>query len=190
MTLGLLAGAVVFIGSCGGGDDQPAAEFTISMLDNSFDQDVYEVPIGAVVEFINDGRNPHNAFAVDGSWSTQDATGDSLMLADERAVLTFDDPGTYEFFCTIHATQQDDGSYEGMVATLVVGESNDTTSQADTATDSRRRMDRRHQGGPLRLPHDPIRRRRSRSRRSGACRARCVSRSSERHDPLHHSQGY
>ena len=105
------------------------------MLDNTFDQDVYQVSVGAVVEFVNNGRNPHNAFAVDGSWSTQNATGDSLMLADESAVLTFDEPGSYEFFCTIHATRQDDGSYEGMVATLVVGESDATTSQGDTDTD-------------------------------------------------------
>ncbi len=134
-TLGLLAAAVLLIGSCGGGDEQPAAEFTVSMLDNSFDQEVYEVPEGAVVEFVNNGRNPHNAFAVDGSWSTQDVTGDSLMLADETAVLTFDDPGTYEFFCTIHATEQDDGSYEGMVATLVVGERDGATSQVETRSD-------------------------------------------------------
>lgn len=134
LTLGMLAVAVLIVGSCGG-DDQPAGEFSISMLDNSFDQDVYEVPVGAVVEFVNNGRNPHNAFSVDGSWSTQDATGDSLMLADETAVLTFDDPGTYQFFCTIHATEQDDGSYEGMVATLVVGESDGTTSQVDNGAD-------------------------------------------------------
>jgi plastocyanin len=123
LTLGILAAVVLLIGSCGGETEhQPAADFTISMLDNFFAEDVSEVPVGAVVEFVNNGRNPHNAFAVDGSWSTQDATGNSLMLADERAVLTFDDPGTYAFFCTIHATRQDDGSYEGMVATLVVGE--------------------------------------------------------------------
>lgn len=132
--LGLLATAVILVGSCGG-DDRPTAELTISMLDNSFDQDVYEVPVGAVVEFVNNGRNPHNAFAVDGSWSTQDATGDALMLAGETATLTYDDPGTYEFFCTIHASRQDDGSYEGMVATLVVGESTGTTSQVDSAAD-------------------------------------------------------
>ncbi len=134
LTLGLLAAAVLILGSCGD-NEQPAAEFTVSMLDNSFDQDVYQVPIGAVVEFVNNGRNPHNAFSVDGSWSTQDATGDSIMLADERAALTFDDPGTYEFFCSIHATRQDDGSYEGMVATLVVGDDQQAAAETDTSAD-------------------------------------------------------
>jgi plastocyanin len=133
--LGILVCAALALGSCGG-DEQSSADFTVSMLDNSFSQDVYVVPIGASVEFVNNGRNPHNAFSVDGSWSTQDATGDSLMLADEKAVLTFDEPGSYEFFCSIHATKQDDGSYEGMVATLVVGTEQQAAPEADSEVDT------------------------------------------------------
>jgi plastocyanin len=129
-----LFGFALVLGSCGG-SEQSSADFTISMLDNSFSEDVFQVPVGATVEFVNNGRNPHNAFAVDGSWSTQDATGDSIMLADETALLTFADPGTYEFFCSIHASEQDDGSYEGMVATLVVGDDQQAAAETDAGTD-------------------------------------------------------
>lgn len=106
--------------SCG--DDPTQPDITASMLDNSYDQETYRIPVGGTIRFKNDGRNPHNAFDTDGGWSTQNATGGVLMLAGDTADLTFDEPGAYEFFCTIHATQQDDGSNEGMVATLIVSD--------------------------------------------------------------------
>ena len=130
LKIGLSIGAALLIVSCS--SDTASVDVTASMLDNSFDQAVYQLPVGGTIEFVNIGRNPHNAFDVGGSWSTQDVTGDLLMLADETAQLTFDDAGTFEFFCTIHATEQEDGTYEGMVATLVVGNADATAAARDS----------------------------------------------------------
>ena len=124
----LLVALALLLVSCG--DDPAQPDITVSMLDNSYDQESYRVPVGGTVRFTNDGRNPHNAFDTGDSWSTQDATGGVLMLAGDTADMTFDEAGTYEFFCTIHATEQDDGTYQGMVATLIVGDGADDGSDA------------------------------------------------------------
>ena len=116
----LLLTAAVLIGSCSTPAQEP--DITVTMLDNTFDAPVYQVPVGATVEFLNQGRNPHNAFDVEGGWATQDVTGNALLLTEESAHLTFDEEGVFEFYCTIHATTLADGSRGGMVATLVVGE--------------------------------------------------------------------
>lgn len=50
-------------------------DVTVRMLDNSFDSFVIEVPVGAQVTFLGAGRNPHNAVAADGSWSTETEFG-------------------------------------------------------------------------------------------------------------------
>ncbi|MDH3463553.1 MAG: plastocyanin/azurin family copper-binding protein, partial [Acidimicrobiia bacterium] len=60
---------------------------------------------------------PHNAVAADDSWSTEDAFGSLEQLEGDSAILTFDEPGTYTFFCTLHGNAE--GS--GMAAALVVG---------------------------------------------------------------------
>ncbi len=111
--VGLLAGA------CSGG---PEYARTIGMEDNFFDREVTRIGEGEAIRFSNRGLVPHNAIDVDGAWSTGEAVGgDRLDLMDpgEEVVITFDDPGVYRFYCSLHAP--DDGS-SGMAATLVVGD--------------------------------------------------------------------
>ena len=55
-----------------------------------------QVPAGATVTFHNFDGAPHTATARDGSWNT-----DTLEQGDEKT-LTFDKPGDYAYFCTIH----------------------------------------------------------------------------------------
>lgn len=99
--------------------ESPSA--TVVMLDNEFDQDVYRVDVGTTVTFVNEGRNPHNAVAADGSWSTEDSFGDLVMTEGDETQITFDEPGEYLFICTFHAANN-----EGMVATLIVGDGGST----------------------------------------------------------------
>jgi plastocyanin len=106
-----LAGAV--LAGCSGGEE-PEGTVNVPMYDNFFARDVTRVPVGTRVRFPNEGRAPHNAVAVDGSWRTPDRVG-----ADQAATLVLDQPGVYRFFCTFHATE--DGR-QGMAATMVVGD--------------------------------------------------------------------
>lgn len=124
--LAVAAGVLTVIGvaACSGDDEAGAdpASVRIDMLDNLYTRDVTRVPEGGTVKFDNDGDTVHNAVAADGSWSTEDATGELPMQPGEDVELTFDDPGVYTFYCTFHATQDEDGQWQGMVATLVVGD--------------------------------------------------------------------
>ena len=106
-----LAGAV--LAGCSGGEE-PRGTVNVPMYDNFFAREVTRVPAGGTVRFPNEGRTPHNAVAVDGSWRTPERVG-----ADEAASLVLDQPGVYRFYCTFHATE--DGR-QGMAATMVVGD--------------------------------------------------------------------
>ncbi len=90
----------------------------IGMKDNFFSREVTRVPLGAEIAFENQGVNPHNAIAADGSWSTEEVTGDLSMETGEEASLDIDEPGVYVFFCSFHGT----AGGQGMAATLVVGD--------------------------------------------------------------------
>ena len=106
-----LAGAA--LAGCSGGE-APRGTVNVPMYDNFFAREVTRVPAGGTVRFPNEGRTPHNAVAVDGSWRTPERVG-----ADEAASLVLDQPGVYRFYCTFHATE--DGR-QGMAATMVVGD--------------------------------------------------------------------
>jgi plastocyanin len=116
--------AVAALAGCTGGEP-PSGVANIPMLDNFYARDVTRVPVGGKVRFPNEGRVPHNAVALDGSWRTQESIG-----RDQAATITLDRPGVYRFYCTFHATR--DG--QGMVATLVVGDAYYNPSQARTGT--------------------------------------------------------
>jgi len=108
------------------------------MLDNSFAPKVVEVEPGEPIEFVNIGRNPHNAVAADASWSTLSVSDGVNQESGDAATVTVDEPGVYQFYCTLHATQNDEGEWEGMTGTLVVGDAADPVDVAaqDTAAPS------------------------------------------------------
>ena len=122
--LALLLLAVAALAGCAGGEP-PSGVANIPMLDNFYARDVTRIPVGGKVRFPNEGRVPHNAVALDGTWRTPESIG-----RDEAATITLDRAGVYRFFCTFHATR--DG--QGMVATLVVGDADYNPSQARTGT--------------------------------------------------------
>lgn len=111
------AGAAVLVlaafalGSCGG-----SQAVVVEMLDNRFSPVEVTVPAGDEVSFVGAGRNPHNAVAADGSWSTESVFGSLEQFDGDAADLTFDTPGTYPFFCTFHGNAEG----EGMAGTLTV----------------------------------------------------------------------
>ena len=111
---GLLLAACTGVG--GGGT--PQGETRIDMKDNFFTRDVTRVPVGSPVTFRNQGRIDHNAIAVDGAFSTVEATGKDVLSTDDEITLTVDEPGVHLYYCSLHGTPEG----EGMVATLVAGD--------------------------------------------------------------------
>jgi len=117
----LVLGLGVAISACGGDQQVTILEgddVTLQMFDNRFEFTEIHVPVGGSVEFLNSGRNPHNAVAADDSWSTEDDFGSLEQLEGDSATLTYDEPGTYLFFCTFHGNAQG----AGMSGTLIVGD--------------------------------------------------------------------
>ncbi|MCB1166764.1 MAG: right-handed parallel beta-helix repeat-containing protein [Leptospiraceae bacterium] len=112
---GLLLGGLV--GLCGDASTQGFVH--ISMIDNSFSPPLQRIPEGSTVLFKNIGRNPHNAVAVDGSWSTEKTYGDLVMGPGSETKVTYPESGVFPFYCTFHATPD---ARVGMVGTVVVGD--------------------------------------------------------------------
>lgn len=111
---------VVLIASCGGDGGDASIEgddVVVDMFDNRFEYTEITIPAGGSVTFVGAGRNPHNAVAADGSWSTESVFGSLEQFEGDEARLTFDSEGTYVFYCTFHGNA--DGA--GMSGTLTVG---------------------------------------------------------------------
>ena len=114
----LLLGAFM-IAACGGGGDSVVVEgddVAVRMFDNRYEYTEIRVPVGGSVNFVGGGRNPHNAVAADESWSTEDVFGSLEQFEGDEAIIEFDAPGEYPFFCTFHGNA--DG--EGMAGTVIV----------------------------------------------------------------------
>ena len=112
---GICLSPVLLLLACAG-DNRQGGNF-VNMYDNAFNAAVVRVPVGVRVKWINVGKNPHNAVATDGSWSTGKAGAVDVTPGAEQD-LTFDKPGVYHYYCTYHGTK--DG--KGMAGVVVVGD--------------------------------------------------------------------
>ncbi len=142
----LLALAAIALASCA----SQGADVEVAMLDNTFSPAVINVPVNGTVLFRNNGRNPHNAIDAGGTFSTEDSFGSLVMNQGDETTLRFAKPGVYQIYCSFHAAKGDDGSYSGMVATLVVGD----PDQAEAATEARAEVPRDWTGQTLVVPDD------------------------------------
>ena len=115
-----LAAVVAFVAACGGAGANTVVsgdDVRVLMFDDRFQYTEIHIPVGGSVEWVGAGRNPHNAVAADGSWSTESVFGSLLQLEGDAATLTYDEPGRWVFFCTLHGNAEG----EGMAGVLVVG---------------------------------------------------------------------
>ena len=68
----------------------------VVMGDDFFEAPVVRVPAGATVVWVNEGRNPHNVMADDGSFDS------GLVAPGEAFRLRLDRPGRYAYYCAYH----------------------------------------------------------------------------------------
>ncbi len=124
----LMMAVLVLAAGCGGddsstegadGDAPPDAEVLegdsveIVAVDNAFDPEAAQVAAGTEVTFVNSGVNDHNVVPEDGDaeWAVDAAD----FGPGDEASFTFDEPGVYRFYCSIHGTPT-----AGMPGVLVV----------------------------------------------------------------------
>lgn len=107
--------AVAYAGG-GGVDTSGCAGYsegtTVAMRDSCFAGTAHFAPSDSTITVTNEGQLPHTLTAVDGSFDTGQVAGGG------SAQLTFDEPGIYRVFCSLHGTPQG----EGMAGVVVVGE--------------------------------------------------------------------
>lgn len=113
--------AASLLAACGNegsqGDAVEGTDVTVRMFDNTYEYTEIRIPVGGSVNWLGAARNPHNAVAADGSWSTEDVFGSLEQLEGDEAVISYSEPGEYIFFCTFHGN--DEGG--GMAGKLIVG---------------------------------------------------------------------
>jgi plastocyanin len=111
----LVVPGVAYAGG-GGVDTTGCAGYTegdaVSMRDSCFAGTAHFAPSDTTITVNNDGQLPHTLTAVDGSFDT------GTLGAGESAQLSFDEPGIYRVFCSLHGTP----AGEGMAGVVVVGE--------------------------------------------------------------------
>ena len=101
-------------------------EVTVNMEDNFFDQANITVEPGTTVTWVQNGQNPHTTTSYDGLWDSGMIEGGS----DGTFSFTFEEPGTYDYYCIPHEEM-------GMVGSVTVtGSASASASASATASAS------------------------------------------------------
>jgi len=99
-------------------------EVTVRMEDNFFDPANITVEPGTTVTWVQSGNNPHTTTSYDGLWDSGMIEGGSGGTFS----FTFEEPGTYDYFCIPHESL-------GMIGSVTVTGSTATataTALSDT----------------------------------------------------------
>ncbi|HSL00756.1 MAG TPA: plastocyanin/azurin family copper-binding protein [Rubrobacteraceae bacterium] len=120
----LTLGALVVLAPVAWAQDQ---EVTVGMDDNFFEPANITVEPGTTVTWVQNGSNPHTTTSYDGLWDSgmiEGGSGGSFSF-------TFDEPGTYDYFCIPHEAQ-------GMVGSVTVagGAAADDAARQETMPDT------------------------------------------------------
>ena len=94
--------AVLFAAGCGGEGEssEPVAATEVEMVKSyRFDPKVIEIAAGDTVTWTNEDNFTHTV-QVDGQEDHKVGKGESVEI-------TFDEPGTYDYVCTLHSQDMD-----------------------------------------------------------------------------------
>lgn len=115
--------AVVITAGCGADPDMPAThggqsgvKVAVTTLDNVFGHDGADVrvPVGATVDWTNDGHNDHQITAVNGPKGF--GVAEQAFTPGKSYSYRFTKPGVYRYFCALHGNK-----HGGMIGRIVVG---------------------------------------------------------------------
>jgi uncharacterized cupredoxin-like copper-binding protein len=93
------------------------------MEDNFFEPANITVEPGTTVTWVQSGDNPHTTTSYDGMWDSGMIEGGT----DGTFSFTFEEPGTYDYFCIPHESM-------GMIGSVTVTGGTATASPTATAT--------------------------------------------------------
>jgi plastocyanin len=101
LLLPAVAAAALFAAGCGGsGTSEPVAATEVEMVKSyRFDPKVIEIDAGDSVTWTNEDNFTHTV-QVEGQ-------GDHKVEQGESVSITFDEPGTYDYVCTLHSQDMD-----------------------------------------------------------------------------------
>ena len=116
---------------------QGQEEVTVRMEDNFFAPANITVEPGTTVTWVQSGDNPHTTTSYDGLWDSGIIEGGSGGTFS----FTFEEPGTYDYFCIPHEDL-------GMVGSVTVTGGTATASPTATATASPTATALSDTGGP------------------------------------------
>jgi plastocyanin len=98
-------------------------EVTVRMEDNFFEPANITVEPGTTVTWVQSGNNPHTTTSYDGLWDSGMIEGGSGGTFS----FTFEEPGTFDYFCIPHESL-------GMIGSVTVTGGTATASPTATAT--------------------------------------------------------
>lgn len=88
--------------AAGAGDDGAAGGSKVTVSDFAFGPGTIEVTTGATVTWSNEDGVGHTVTS--GVPDSPDGTFEESLDAGGEVEVTFEEPGTYAYFCTIHTT--------------------------------------------------------------------------------------
>jgi plastocyanin len=127
----------------GKAEDPDYPEIEVAVKDNEFIEPAIRIDPGVTVEWVNEGRSPHDIHPFD-----ERAFGDDEFGVDEADFqpgdvyeYQFDTPGVYRYFCHLHGSET-----VGMVGLIVVGDVDVDSVNGETTGGT--------VSGTLRVPED------------------------------------
>jgi plastocyanin len=118
---------------------------TIHIRDNAFAPATLNVPAGTTVRWVNDGRNTHNVTPSTGSARR----GSGNLKPGKSYVRTFEDAGTFAYYCTLHGTPT-----SGQHAELGIGDAAAATPRALVGSGTHPAPKFEASGRTIRVPAD------------------------------------
>jgi plastocyanin len=103
VSFGLALAALVAVGNVrvhAGAKDTAADKYAVKIDNYSFTPQTITVPAGTTVTWTNGDDVPHTVAATDLAFHSK------AMDTDEQYSHTFDQPGTYQYYCTVHPKMQ------------------------------------------------------------------------------------
>lgn len=81
----------------------------VRMGDMEFEGMEVAITAGSTVRWTNDVTSPHDVTAADGSWSSPGGPGG--MAKGDSYSRVFNEPGTFDYYCTIHSSAPGTGMW-------------------------------------------------------------------------------